>query len=119
MRLVGAWQFVSALPQGMDTIVGERGGKLSGGQRQRIALARALVRKPKMLILDEVTAGLDPETEAGIVKTIQELKGSVTILVISHRAELVEAADAAYRLWNHKTNAEMPTPSAVWAVQMQ
>jgi ATP-binding cassette, subfamily C, bacterial len=106
LRLAGAWEFVSALPQGMDTIVGERGGKLSGGQRQRIALARALVRKPEMLILDEITAGLDLETEAGIVKTIRELKGRMTILVISHRAELVEAADAVYRLQDQVLNED-------------
>ena len=75
LRLAGAWEFVAALPQGVDTVVGERGGKLSGGQRQRIALARALVRKPGMLILDEVTAGLDPETEAEIVRTVQGTEG--------------------------------------------
>jgi ATP-binding cassette, subfamily C, bacterial len=98
LRLAGAWEFVSALPEGMDTIVGERGGKLSGGQRQRIALARALVRKPKMLILDEVTAGLDPQTEAEIVTTIRGLKGIVTILVISHQSELVGTADVIYEL---------------------
>jgi len=104
LRLAGAWEFVSALPQGMDTVVGERGGKLSGGQRQRIALARALVRKPKMLILDEVTAGLDAETEAAIVATVRELKGRVTILVISHQSELVEAADVTYQLQNQQAH---------------
>ncbi len=104
LRLAGAWEFVSALPQGMDTIVGERGGKLSGGQRQRIALARALIRKPQMLILDEVTAGLDPQTEAEIVTTIRQLKGYATILVISHQSKLVNAADVAYRLRNQQAH---------------
>ena len=106
LRLAGAWEFVSTLPQGMDTIVGERGGKLSGGQRQRIALARALVRKPKMLILDEVTAGLDPQTEAEIVETIGNLKGRVTIVVISHQSEVVDAADLLYRVENHNLRLE-------------
>ena len=107
LRLAGAWEFVSALPQGMDTVVGERGGKLSGGQRQRIALARALVRKPQMLILDEITAGLDAETEAAIVTTVRELKGRVTILVISHESELVEAADVTYQLQNQQAYKSM------------
>lgn len=109
LRLAGAWEFVCNLPQGVDTIVGERGGKLSGGQRQRIALARALIRKPHMLILDEITAGLDPETEAAIVATIRELKGKVTVLVISHQAELVQAADAVYRLVDQRLNIDNGT----------
>ncbi len=104
LRLAGAWEFVTALPQGMDTTVGERGGKLSGGQRQRIALARALIRKPKMLILDEVTAGLDPETETQIVETIRKLKGHMTILVISHQIELVDAADITYQMQNQQAH---------------
>ena len=93
-----AWAFVAALPEGMDTVVGERGARLSGGQRQRIAIARALVRDPALLILDEATTALDPETEAGIVTTIRRLSGKVTVLAISHQPAMRQAADVAYRL---------------------
>jgi len=98
LRMAGAWEFVADLPQGIDTIVGERGGKFSGGQRQRFSLARALVRKPCMLILDEITAGLDPHTERAIAETVRNLKGKVTVLIISHQAALVDAADSVYSL---------------------
>jgi ATP-binding cassette subfamily C protein len=98
LRAAGAWDFVSGLEAGMDTIVGERGTKLSGGQRQRIAIARALVRKPRLLILDEVTTALDPLTEEAICKTLKDLSGRITILAVSHQAALVEAADQVYRL---------------------
>jgi ATP-binding cassette subfamily C protein len=94
----GAWDFVTAMPQGMHSTVGERGGKLSGGQRQRIAIARALVRKPVMLILDEATTGLDPENEASICNTLRQLRGKLTILAISHQPALVNAADRSYRV---------------------
>ena len=98
LRAAGAWGFVSALPQGMHSTVGERGGKLSGGQRQRIAIARALVHKPVLLILDEATSGLDPESEASICDTLRQLRGKLTILAISHQPALVNVADRAYRV---------------------
>ena len=98
LRRAEAWEFVAALPEGMDTIVGERGAKLSGGQRQRIAIARALIRNPALLILDEATTALDPETEAGIVATVQRLAGKVTVLSISHQPAMRRAADIVYRL---------------------
>jgi len=98
LRAAGAWEFVSALPKGVDDVVGERGHKLSGGQRQRIAIARALVHKPKLLVLDEATTALDPENEAAICATLRELRGEITILAISHQPAVLEVADQAYRL---------------------
>jgi len=94
----GAAEFIAALPEGLDTIVGERGLRLSGGQRQRISLARALVRKPALLILDEATTALDPATEAGICATLRRLRGSVTLLAICHQSALIDMADRVYRV---------------------
>ena len=98
LRAAGAWDFVSAMPEGMYGIVGERGGKLSGGQRQRIAIARALVHHPKLLILDEATSGLDPDSEKSICDTLARLRGRLTILAISHQPAMVDVADRAYRV---------------------
>jgi ATP-binding cassette subfamily C protein len=98
LRAAGVWDFVNQLPQGMHTVVGERGAKLSGGQRQRISIARALVNKPQLLILDEATTALDPKTEAAICDTMLKLAGNVTILAISHQNAMLEAAEIAYRL---------------------
>jgi ATP-binding cassette subfamily C protein len=110
LRAAGAWEFVSILPQGMHSVVGERGQKLSGGQRQRIAIARALAHKPKLLILDEATTALDPESEAAICETMQKLGGKITILAISHQPALLKVADQAYRLQN-KTVVPIEDPS--------
>jgi ATP-binding cassette subfamily C protein len=98
LKAAGAWDFISAMPEGVETIVGERGAKLSGGQRQRIAIARALVHRPRLLILDEATSALDPETEAAICRTLKELRGQLTILAISHQSALVEVADRVYQI---------------------
>lgn len=98
LRAAGAGDFVAQMPQGLLSSVGERGTALSGGQRQRIAIARGLVHKPRLLILDEVTSALDPESETTICRTLQQLKGTVTILSISHQPAFVEAADRVYRL---------------------
>lgn len=94
----GAWEFISRLPDGIHTEVGERGGRLSGGQRQRIAIARALINGPELLILDEATSALDPASEKAIVETLQGLKDHLTILTISHNIALAEVADHVYRL---------------------
>ncbi|MDX1707157.1 MAG: ABC transporter ATP-binding protein [Desulfobacterales bacterium] len=102
LRAAGAWDFVQDLPQGIFTRVGERGYKLSGGQRQRIAIARALVHKPKLLILDEATTALDPENEAIICETLRKLKGELTILAISHQPAILDVAERAYRLEDRK-----------------
>jgi ATP-binding cassette subfamily C protein len=98
LRAAGAWEFVAELPQQIHSSVAERGTALSGGQRQRIAIARALARRPKLLILDEVTSSLDPQTEAAICQTLQGLRGGLTILAISHQPAVVEAADRIYRI---------------------
>ena len=106
LRRAEAWEFVAALPDGMDTVVGERGSRLSGGERQRIAIARALVRDPVLLILDEATTALDPETEASIVATIARLAGKVTVLSISHQPAVRQAATLVYRLENGRAAIE-------------
>ncbi len=98
LRAAGAWEFVSRLPLGLQTVVGERGGKLSGGQRQRVVIARALVNHPQLLILDEATSALDPESEEAVRQTMETLKGRLTILAISHNRAMVEAADQVYQL---------------------
>jgi ATP-binding cassette subfamily C protein len=98
LRAAGAWDFVARLPEGIESSVGERGSLLSGGQRQRILIARALVRRPQLLILDEATSALDPTTAAALAETLRALRGEVTILAISHQPDLVGAADRVYQL---------------------
>jgi ATP-binding cassette, subfamily C, bacterial len=94
----GAWDFVNALPEGIDTNVGSLGLKLSGGQRQRISLARALVTHPRLLILDEVTSALDEATEAQICENIMKLPQALTIVAITHRPKWLEIADLTLRI---------------------
>jgi len=102
LRAAGAWEFVRSMPQGIHSPVGERGSMLSGGQRQRIALARALVHKPKLLILDEPTSALDPDTECAICETLGKLRGAITILAISHQPTIMKEADRAYQVQDGK-----------------
>jgi ATP-binding cassette subfamily C protein len=85
--------FVDALPAGMDTIVGDRGARFSGGERQRLALARALLRRPSLLILDEPTSSLDAQNEQMVLEGIEGLKGRVTMILVTHRPEHVHSAD--------------------------
>ena len=108
----GAREFINAMPDGIETDVGEMGGRLSGGQRQRIALARALVTNPKILILDEVTSALDPETEAEIVNNIASLRGRYTIIAITHRPAWTKIADRLYTISNgHVSSPKTPSKS--------
>ncbi len=98
LRRAGAWEFVSQLPEGMETVVGEGGSRISGGQRQRVSIARALVHDPHLLILDEATSGLDPDTEATVWNSLLGLDGGLTILAISHQPRLMSVADVVYRV---------------------
>ncbi len=98
LLLADAWDFVSSLPEGLDTVLGERGGRLSGGQRQRLAIARALVHQPRLLILDEATSNLDIDSEAAVIETVRHLKGRLTLLAVTHDDGLVREADQLVRL---------------------
>ena len=111
LETAGAWPFVDALPERMMTTVGQSGAKLSGGQRQRIALARALVSKPRLLILDEVTSALDPETEREICANIRNMADDTTILAITHRPAFLEIADRIYQV-DDQTVADARAPRA-------
>ena len=93
LEFAAAADFVRKLPQGLDTLVGDRGIRLSGGERQRIVLARAILRKPSILVLDEATSALDTENERKIQEAIEQLKGKMTIIVIAHRLSTISNAD--------------------------
>jgi ATP-binding cassette subfamily C protein len=88
-----AADFVRKLPQGLDTLIGDRGIRLSGGERQRIVLARAILRNPSILVLDEATSALDTENEGKIQLALDRLKGRMTIVVIAHRLSTIRNAD--------------------------
>lgn len=111
LRQSGAWSFVADLPEGLDTIVGERGTRFSGGQRQRMAIARALARKPQLLILDEATTALDPQTEEAICDTLSGLAGTVTILAISHQPAILRIADHVYEIEQGRVHHAEPAAS--------
>jgi ABC-type multidrug transport system fused ATPase/permease subunit len=93
LRSAGAEDFVRALPQGLETPIGERGVRLSGGQRQRLSIARELYRKPDLLVMDEATSALDAESEHVIQTSLKSLKGKVTVILIAHRLATVREAD--------------------------
>ena len=105
--------FVRDLPLGLDTPIGPGGLGLSGGQRQRIGLARALVRKPELLILDEATNALDYATEQGILRVLQELRGEMTMLVVSHKADSLAFCDDALVLRQGKLVSAGPVASVL------
>ncbi|WP_339882925.1 ABC transporter ATP-binding protein [Vreelandella maris] len=88
-----AWSFIETLPQGLDTPVGERGVRLSGGQRQRLSLARALLKDPPILVLDEATSAVDNETEAAIQRSLKRIAHGRTVIMIAHRLSTIVHAD--------------------------
>lgn len=126
LEIAHALEFVEALPDGLDTRVGEDGVGLSGGQRQRLAIARALLSKPSILLLDEATSSLDAESEHHIRLSIESLKGHMTIMVIAHRLSTVRKADRILvlesgQLVDSGSHEELLVSSALYArfAQMQ
>ena len=93
-------EFVSSLPKGINTEVGDRGVRLSGGQRQRIGIARALYMNPDFIVLDEATSALDNKTEAELMKSINSLRGYKTMIIIAHRLSTLDSCDRIYKLDN-------------------
>jgi ABC-type multidrug transport system fused ATPase/permease subunit len=108
LALANAAAFVRELPHGIDTVVGDRGARLSGGQRQRIALARALLRRPELLILDEATSALDSESEQLIQKSIEQVARDTTMLVVAHRLSTIAKADQVYVMRQGRVVEEGP-----------
>ena len=103
-----AWPFVEKLPQGLDTVLGDKGVRLSGGERQRIVLARVLLGKPKLIILDEATSALDYESENFIRETIRSLRKDTTVVIIAHRMATIRGADRAIVLLDGKIAEQGP-----------
>lgn len=99
-------EFISSLPEKLDTIIGEGGTNLSGGQKQRLAIARALIQKTKIILFDEATSALDNETQFQIQKAIDNLKGEYTILIIAHRLSTIKNSDRILLIENGKITAE-------------
>lgn len=102
LRKAQLLEFAEALPDGLDTMVGDRGVRLSGGQRQRIGIARALYHDPEILVLDEATSALDNETETAVMESIESLQGMKTIIVIAHRLTTIRNADIIYEVCDGK-----------------
>jgi len=99
-------EFVNTLPEKLDSSVGDRGTKLSGGQRQRLGIARAMVTKPKLLVLDEATSAMDGELELNIGEAIQEMRGEVTIIMIAHRLSTIRNCDVVFHLSEGKVSGK-------------
>ena len=116
LALAQAHRFVAALPQGLDTPVGERGTRLSGGQRQRIALARALVRRPRLLVLDDATSSVDPRVEARILAGLRDSPHPTTVVVVAYRRATIALADEVAFLEGGQIRALGPHAELIEAV---
>ncbi|MBW0434102.1 ABC transporter ATP-binding protein [Leptospira yasudae] len=112
LKMAQLEKFIDNSPEGLDTIVGERGIRLSGGQRQRIGIARALYHNPSVLILDEATSSLDVETEKGVMEAINALHGMKTIVIIAHRLSTLENCDVVFELRKGKLVGERAVKTA-------
>ena len=110
-------EFVASLPDGQETIVGERGIRLSGGQRQRIGIARALYYNPAVLVLDEATSSLDSTTESGVMESVYALQGSKTLIIVAHRFSTVEYCDRLFRLEEGRVVDEGDTAAVLGRVE--
>ena len=89
-------EFIQNLPQGYDTVIGEKGGTLSGGERQRVSIARAMMKDAPVIILDEATANVDPENEKDLIDAISALTSDKTVIMIAHRLKTVQSADQIF-----------------------
>lgn len=119
-KLAHIHDFIAQLPQGYDTVVGERGLKLSGGEKQRVAIARVVLKKPRILIFDEATSNLDSRSEQAILKSLEEIAVAHTTLVIAHRLSTIVDADRIYvldegRIAEEGTHAQLLTRHALYA----